>query len=78
MVIFTDGTRMKFDVIIYCTGYKISFPFFDKDLIRVETAPYRVGLYKHAWPLDLEGLIFLGIISADGSIHPVAEKQGNH
>jgi len=67
---------MKFDVIIYCSGYKISFPFFEKDLVRIETQPYRVGLYKHVWPLDLPGLVFLGIISANGSIHPVAEKQG--
>ena len=28
-VVFTDGSREAVDLVIYCTGYKISFPFFD-------------------------------------------------
>ena len=32
-VVFEDGTRVRADVVIYCTGYKITFPFFDEDLL---------------------------------------------
>ena len=28
-VVFEDGSREPIDVVIYCTGYKYSFPFFD-------------------------------------------------
>jgi len=30
---FVDGTSVQADVVVYCTGYKITFPFFDEDLL---------------------------------------------
>ena len=30
---FEDGTSADFDVIVYATGYNITFPFFDQQLI---------------------------------------------
>ena len=42
-VIFVDGSREKVDVLIYATGYRISFPFLDDNLVSV--AENRVGLY---------------------------------
>src|SRR5438105_13971839 len=30
---FADGSAVEADVVVYCTGYKVSFPFFDEDLI---------------------------------------------
>ena len=30
---FADGTRVHADVVIYCTGYRITFPFFDEDFL---------------------------------------------
>ena len=30
---FTDGSEVAADVVIYCTGYKVTFPFFDPALI---------------------------------------------
>lgn len=32
-VTFVDGTRERFDLIVAATGYHLSFPFFDEDLI---------------------------------------------
>ena len=29
---FVDGSEEEIDLVIYCTGYKITFPFFDPDL----------------------------------------------
>ena len=28
---FVDGSAVEADVVVYCTGYKITFPFFDED-----------------------------------------------
>ena len=30
---FTDGTEVEADIVVYCTGYKVTFPFFDPALI---------------------------------------------
>ena len=32
-VVFTDGSEVEADVVVYCTGYKVTFPFFAEDLI---------------------------------------------
>ena len=32
-VVFEDGARVEADVIVWCTGYKVTFPFFDEELI---------------------------------------------
>src|ERR1700716_2984424 len=32
-VMFDDGTSEQIDVIVWCTGYKVSFPFFDDEFI---------------------------------------------
>ena len=33
VVRFVDGTSEKIDIIVYCTGYRITFPFFDAKLL---------------------------------------------
>ena len=30
---FADGTEVEADVVVYCTGYKVTFPFFDEGFI---------------------------------------------
>jgi hypothetical protein len=30
---FVSGSAVEADAIIYCTGYKISFPFFDRGIL---------------------------------------------
>ena len=32
-VVFADGSEVEADIVIYCTGYKVTFPFFDEALI---------------------------------------------
>ena len=47
-VVFVDGTRVHADVVVYCTGYKITFPFFDEDLI---SAPdNHIELFRRVFP----------------------------
>ncbi|CAM8914365.1 unnamed protein product [Rhodiola kirilowii] len=61
-VIFNDGSFIKADTIIYCTGYSYSFPFLDtQGIITVDDD--RVGpLYEHTFPPSLvPSLSFIGI-----------------
>src|SRR5205085_2572679 len=32
-VVFADGTEVEADIVVYCTGYKVTFPFFDESFI---------------------------------------------
>ncbi|PIN00899.1 Flavin-containing monooxygenase [Handroanthus impetiginosus] len=61
-VLFTDGSWIIADTIIYCTGYSYSFPFLDtKGIVVVDDD--RVGpLYEHTFPPSLApSLSFIGI-----------------
>jgi dimethylaniline monooxygenase (N-oxide forming) len=73
-VLFEDGSEEQVDVIVYCTGYKITFPFFDEDFI---SAPDNdLPLYRRTFHPDVEGVYFLGLAQPLGALMPIAEKQG--
>lgn len=73
-VVFTDGSRDHFDMIIYATGYKVSFPFFKEDFFAVEQTN-DLQLYRRVVHPDFPGLYFLGLIQPLGAIMPLAEVQ---
>src|SRR5207248_1077832 len=70
---FTDGSAEQVDVVIYCTGYKISFPFLDEALIGADEQ--QIPLYRRVVPPRLPGLYFIGLIQPIGASMPVAEAQ---
>ena len=70
---FVDGTTEEIDLIVYCTGYKITFPFFDHDLL--DAPDNRIPLYRRVVHPDLEGLYFVGLVQPLGAIMPLAEAQ---
>ena len=71
---FTDGTRVPADVVIYCTGYKITFPFFDETFI---AAPdNRIELFWRVFKPEVPNLAFVGLLQPLGAIMPLAEAQG--
>ena len=72
-VTFDDGTQEEIDNIIYATGYKISFPFFEKDFVSAQNN--KINLYHQAVHPDYEGLYFVGLIQPLGAIMPLAELQ---
>jgi cation diffusion facilitator CzcD-associated flavoprotein CzcO len=72
-VYFTDGTAEQVDVVIYGTGYKISFPFLDETLIRAEEN--QIPLYHRVISPKLPGLYFIGLVQPIGAIMPMAEVQ---
>jgi len=71
---FEDGTREAFDMVVYATGYRGSFPFFREGFFRVEQTN-DLQLYKRVVHPDFPGLYFLGLIQPLGAIMPLAEVQ---
>jgi dimethylaniline monooxygenase (N-oxide forming) len=70
---FVDGSEVHADVIVYCTGYKITFPFFDADFL---AAPdNHIELFRRVFHPDISGLYFIGLLQPLGAIMPLAEAQ---
>ncbi len=72
-VLFDDGTEESFDILIHCTGYKMTFPFFDKDFL--DPKDNEVPLYHKVVHPEHENLFFLGLIQPLGAIMPLSEVQ---
>jgi flavin-binding monooxygenase-like protein len=70
---FTDGSVEEIDTIVYCTGYRISFPFLAPAVL--DTADNRVPLFRRVVPPDRPGLYFIGLVQPLGAIMPIAEAQ---
>jgi dimethylaniline monooxygenase (N-oxide forming) len=70
---FVDGTEEEIDLVVYCTGYKITFPFFDPEVL---AAPDNVlPLFRRVVPVDRPGLYVIGLVQPLGPIMPLAEAQ---
>jgi dimethylaniline monooxygenase (N-oxide forming) len=72
-VCFTDGSSVAADAVIYCTGYNVSFPFLDREVMDV--VDNRVNLFHQVFPPDVPGLMFIGLVQPFGALMPVAEAQ---
>ena len=72
-VFFEDGSAAEVDTVVYCTGYKVSFPFLDDRV--VGAADNRVELYRRVVAPDHPGLFFVGLVQPLGAIMPLAEVQ---
>ena len=72
---FEDGQRDPVDVIIWCTGYKVSFPFFDPAFL---SAPDNdLPLWERMVKPGINNLFFIGLLQPLGAIMPIAEAQGH-
>jgi hypothetical protein len=71
---FADGRREAFDIICACTGFWISFPFFDEQLISFKHAD-KVPLYRRMMHPDYRDLYFIGLFQPLGCIWPLADIQ---
>jgi cation diffusion facilitator CzcD-associated flavoprotein CzcO len=70
---FVDGSEEEIDLVVYCTGYKMTFPFFDP---KVLAAPdNRLPLFRRVVSVERPGLYFIGFIQPLGPIMPLAEAQ---
>ena len=72
-VTFADRSAEPVDVIVWCTGYKISFPFFDEDFI---SAPdNELLLYRRVFKPGVDNLSFIALLQPLGATMPIAEAQ---
>lgn len=70
---FTDGSSIEADIVVYCTGYRITFPFFSPSLL---SAPdNHIELFRRVFHPDIPGLYFIGLLQPLGAIMPLAEAQ---
>lgn len=75
-VYFTDGTSADVDYIITCTGYRVSFPFFE-DSCSPGTDPRE--WFKYIYYNDDTSLAFVGLVRPlFGSIPGIAELQSRY
>jgi len=72
-VFFVDGTAAEYDVVVYCTGYEVSFPFLDDRVVHTEDN--HIDLYRRVVDPKNPGLYFIGLIQPLGAIMPLSEAQ---
>lgn len=73
VVHFEDNSAEQIDVIIYATGYLITFPFFDPGFFEINNN--QLPLYHYVVAPDHPDLYFIGFIQPLGAIMPLAELQ---
>jgi cation diffusion facilitator CzcD-associated flavoprotein CzcO len=72
-VVFADGSEVEADIVVYCTGYKVTFPFFDPELI---AAPDNdLPLFRRVFHPRLGNVFFIGLLQPLGAIMPLAAAQ---
>lgn len=70
---FEDGSEEEIDLVIYCTGYAISFPFLDEQVFVARDN--RMPLYQRVVSAENPGLYFVGFVQPLGPLMPIAESQ---
>ncbi|MFC7015149.1 flavin-containing monooxygenase [Streptomyces viridiviolaceus] len=72
-VVFTDTTSVEADAVVYCTGFRMAFPFLPAGC---PVGPDgSVELYKRIVPPDRPGLYFVGLVRPVGAITRLVEAQ---
>jgi cation diffusion facilitator CzcD-associated flavoprotein CzcO len=70
---FEDGSIEEIDVIVYATGYRITFPFFDPEFL---SAPEnRLPLYKRIFVPGIDDLALVGFAQTIPTLFPFVELQ---
>ena len=72
-VVLVDGTTARADLIVWATGYRVSFPFLPSDVLTVRDND--LPLWKRTIHPDLPGLFFIGLLQPVGAVMPLAEAQ---
>lgn len=72
-VLFDDGSEVEADIIIYATGYKITFPFFDENFIAAKDND--IALYQRMIDPKYNNLFFLALVQPLCAMMPIAEEQ---
>lgn len=71
---FVDGSEEEIDVVIYCTGYDVKFPFFDENFLSAKDN--HLPLFHRMVKPEFKNLFFVGLFQPLGPIAPLSEFQG--
>jgi hypothetical protein len=70
---FKDGTSEPIDLIVFATGYQVTFPFLEpRD---VNSADGRPDFYLHVFHPTNDDLFILGMIQPDSGVWPLMDLQ---
>lgn len=70
---FVDGSRERVDLIVYATGYKISFPFLDREYLNWRDG--RPWLYLNVFHPRYDNLFVVGLIQPDSGQFGLVDYQ---
>lgn len=74
-VVFTDGSRESVDVIVWATGYDISFPFFDDPAFLADSDNRPPPLFKRIMKPGVPDLFYMGLAQPLPTLVNFAEQQ---
>ncbi len=72
-VVFADGSVEEIDVLIYATGFNISFPFID--LMHLNGKNGKPHLYLHAFHPEYDNLFVAGLLQPDSGQFWIVDYQ---
>ncbi len=73
-IVFSDGSREAVDLVVYATGYRMTFPFLDdRHFPWDEGAP---DLWMNIFHPDYDDLFVIGLIESDGGGFQIRDWQG--
>ena len=75
-VVFHDGSRRPFDVVICATGYRIAHPFIDARLLGGDSPAGVPRLFLNLLPRDRDDLAVVGLIQPDSGQWGITDLQG--
>jgi len=70
---FKDGTVEAIDLIVYATGYQVSFPFLDARHLHETNG--RPDFYLHVFHPTYDDLFIIGLIMPDSGVWPLMDLQ---
>ena len=70
---FVDGSSEQVDLIVWCTGYRVTIPFLDQALVGPD--PKELRLYMRVLHPKVPDLWFVGLMQSTGSAFPIVERQ---
>ena len=73
-VVFTDGSRIDVDLVVFCTGYLVRFPFLEQDWLNwKDDHPH---LFLQMFTPSYDNLVVSGLIQPDSGQWTLAHWQG--
>jgi dimethylaniline monooxygenase (N-oxide forming) len=73
-VCLDNGETLELDAVIFCTGYRNTFPFIAENTY-LGKKPNSVHLYRLIVPPKYPNLFFMALMELAGPIHPTVELQ---